>query len=106
MNKKTSVIENTQEQASLFKALSDPTRLRIVKTLAQQCNPDALCVNALAGLLGVTQSAISQHLRILKNAGFVKGERRGYHVHYSVNKQAIKNCRKIMSTALSIKAAK
>jgi DNA-binding transcriptional ArsR family regulator len=106
MNKKSNVIERTQEQAALFKALADPTRLSLFKTLAQQCNPDALCVNALAGLLGVTQSAISQHLRILKNAGFVKAERRGYHVHYSINKQAIKNCQKIMSTVLSIKAIK
>jgi len=54
--------ENTEEQVAVFGALADPTRLRLVKLLCRQRTPDALCVNALASLLGVTQSAVSQHL--------------------------------------------
>ncbi|MBE0479477.1 MAG: helix-turn-helix transcriptional regulator [Dehalococcoidia bacterium] len=81
--------DNTQEQAALFSALGDPTRLRLVKLLCRQHDPDALCVNALAGILGVTQSAVSQHLRVLKSAGLVNGERRGYHMHYYVNRDAL-----------------
>jgi DNA-binding transcriptional ArsR family regulator len=65
--------ESTEEQAALFSALSDPTRLRLLKHLQRQRRPGALCVNALAGLLGVSQSAVSQHLRVLKGIGLVKG---------------------------------
>jgi len=94
--------ENTDEQAAIFAALADATRLKLVKLLQRQRDPDALCVNALAGLLGVTQSAVSQHLRVLKAIGLVKGERRGYHIHYFVNRDMLEKCRKITSAALSM----
>jgi ArsR family transcriptional regulator len=90
---------NTEEQAALFGVLADPTRLKLLKLLAQQHEPNALCVNALAYQLGVTQSAVSQHLRVLKSAGLVKGERRGYRIHYFVNQPAIIRSREqIMET--------
>ena len=63
--------KDTEEQAAVFRALSDTTRLKLLKLLCRQRDPDALCVNALAYLLGVTQSAVSQHLRTLKNTGLV-----------------------------------
>ena len=44
--------ENTDEQAAIFSALADPTRLKLMKLLQRQRDPDALCVNALAGFLG------------------------------------------------------
>jgi DNA-binding transcriptional ArsR family regulator len=96
------VQQKTGEQVALFSALADPTRLRLVRLLCQQQDTDALCVNALADLLGVTQSAVSQHLRVLKAIGLVKGERRGYHIHYSINPEAVKRCQNMMSAALSI----
>ena len=78
----------------IFKALSDPTRLRLVKLL-NDCQPGIckggpLCVNALAHQLGVTQSAVSQHLRILKQAGLVSGERKGSFMHYSLDPKGLK----------------
>ena len=94
--------ENTDEQVAFFGALADPTRLKLLKLLQRQREQDALCVNALAHLLGVTQSAISQHLRVLKAIGLVKGERRGYHIHYFVNQDVLEKCRRLVSTALSI----
>jgi DNA-binding transcriptional ArsR family regulator len=94
--------ENAEEQASVFSALADPTRLKLVKLLCRQRDPDALCVNALASLLGVTQSAVSQHLRVLRSIGLVKGERRGYHIHYYINPEVVKHCQELASTALSI----
>ena len=94
--------ENTDEQVAIFSALADPTRLKLIKLLRNQRDPDALCVNALAGLLGVTQSAISQHLRVLKALGLVKGERRGYHIHYFVNQDMLEKCRGLISAALSV----
>lgn len=92
--------ENINEQAAFFAALADPTRLKLLRLLCRQNDRDALCVNALAGLLEVTQSAVSQHLRVLKAAGLVKGERRGYHIHYFVNDGALDKYRNLASAAL------
>ena len=67
-----------------FKALSDPTRLKIFRMLA--ANPsNKLCVGAIAERLGVTQPAVSQHLRVLKNVGLVDPNRDGFRVHYTIN---------------------
>ena len=94
--------QNAEEQVVVFNALADPTRLRLLKLLCHQQAPKALCVNALAGLLGVTQSAVSQHMRVLKSIGLVKGERRGYHIHYFVNHDALDHCRSLILAALII----
>ena len=96
------MLENANEQAVLFRALADPTRLKLLRVLQCQRDPDALCVNALAGLLGVTQSAVSQHLRVLKAIGLVKGERRGYHIHYFINRDVLEKCWRLASAALSM----
>jgi len=89
-------MENTEEFAEIFKALSDPTRLKIILLLGDCtpgiCQGGRLCVNALSQRLGVTQSAVSQHLRILKHAGLVYGEREGSFMHYSINSDGIKKC--------------
>lgn len=78
-------IENTSEK---IKAIADPTRLKILQLLSKcrrkDCEP-MICVNALAKQLNITQSAVSQHLKILRQAGFVKSERRGYFIHYRLN---------------------
>jgi ArsR family transcriptional regulator len=102
MKKETNSAKRTEEQAALFKALADPTRLKLVKLLCRQGAQKALCVNALATRLGVTQSAVSQHLRILKNAGLVRGERRGYHVHYAADQEAMERTRSLLATVLSV----
>lgn len=68
-----------------LKALADENRLKILGMLL---NGD-LCVGALASHLGVSKPAVSQHLRILRKAGFVRGEKRGYWTHYMVDRQAI-----------------
>ncbi len=78
-----------EQQAAIFGVLADPTRLKLLRLLSRQKEPNALCVNALARRLGVTQPAISQHLRVLKSAGLVKGKRRGYRVHYFVNQETV-----------------
>ena len=93
--------EQVEKQASIFAALGDLTRLRLVKLLCCQCAPNALCVNALAANLDITQSAVSQHLRVLRAIGLVKGERRGYHVHYFINQDALERYRNLVSAALT-----
>jgi DNA-binding transcriptional ArsR family regulator len=76
----------TDHLVGVLKALADPTRVQILTHLAD----GGLCVGALAYRLGVTHSAISQHLRILREAGFVDGERQGYRVHYSLDRDRIR----------------
>jgi ArsR family transcriptional regulator len=71
-----------QDLSRFFRALGDETRLRLVALLAQQESRKALCVGRLARELGVTPSAVSQHLRVLKDLGLVRGERRSYRIHY------------------------
>jgi ArsR family transcriptional regulator len=102
MDDQDKFLKNVEEQAGVFGALADPTRLKLVRLLCRRGDPNALCVNALAGLLGVTQSAVSQHLRVLKAIGLVKGERRGYHIHYFINGDVLEKCRELTKAALSM----
>jgi DNA-binding transcriptional ArsR family regulator len=78
-----------QELARYFKAFSDETRLRLVALLSRQEPGRALCVGRLALELGVTDSAVSQHLRILKDLGLVHAERRGYRLHYFLDLEGL-----------------
>ena len=80
-------MDDVEKLAEIFKAFSDPTRLRLIKSLRR--NNGALCVNALSNMLGVTQSAVSQHLRVLRQTGLVRGERRGNFVHYLLEKDVL-----------------
>ena len=71
--------------ARLMRVLAVGTRVRIVELLKGR----ALCVNALAARLDVTQGAVSQHLRIMRDAGLVIAEKRGYYVHYRLNEKTL-----------------
>lgn len=88
-------MDKIEKIAEVFKALSDPTRLRLVKLLGEcregVCSGGPLCVNALAHRLGVTQSAVSQHLRILRQTGLVRGVRNGAFMHYSLDPDGMEN---------------
>ncbi|WP_319523855.1 metalloregulator ArsR/SmtB family transcription factor [uncultured Desulfosarcina sp.] len=68
-----------------LKALADENRLKIIQMFI---NGD-LCVGALARHLGISKPAVSQHLRVLREAGLVKGEKRGYWTHYRVEPEAM-----------------
>ena len=67
--------------ARILKVLAVGTRVRIAQLLRER----TLCVNALAARLDVTQGAVSQHLRVMRDAELVIDERRGYRVHYRLN---------------------
>ena len=77
------------ELVRFYKALADETRLKLVALLAQQEPGRAMCVGRLARELGVTASAVSQHLRVLKDLGLVRGERRGYRLHYFLDPERL-----------------
>ncbi len=63
-----------------IKAIADENRLKIIKLLLSK----NYCVRALSERLGVSESAVSQQLKILREAGLVVGEKKGYFVHYMV----------------------
>jgi len=69
------------DAGELLKALSAPVRLAIVTHLSD-CGP--LCVHELVDRLGVPQPLVSQHLRVLRSAAIVAGERRGREVAYTL----------------------
>lgn len=66
--------------AELFKAISDLTRVRILFCLLG----GEMCVCDIQELVGVTQSAVSHQLRVLKQAGLVKYRREGKSLYYSI----------------------
>jgi ArsR family transcriptional regulator len=68
-----------------FKAIGEPTRLKIIKMLAQS----SFCVCELSEYLDMLQPRISQHLKILKDEGLVKENREGYWVYYSLNRETL-----------------
>ena len=65
-----------------------------------------LCVKALTCHLGMTQSAVSQHLRILRDAGLVIDEKRGYYVHYRINEKALAQWHEMINQIMAPKANK
>lgn len=75
--------------ADLFKILSVDKRIEIIEHLKN----GSMNVNSLADSLKISSSAVSQHLRILKSAGLVKDERKGYWIHYSLNRNALEKAR-------------
>lgn len=76
------------KMAEVFKALGDPTRLRILRILAS--NPEQkVCVGCIAERLGISQPAVSQHLKVLKNVGLAEPNREGFRVHYAINSEAL-----------------
>ena len=62
----------------MLKALGEPTRLKIYQALLERKH----CVRSLSKKLGISESAISQHMKVMKDAGLVYGEKFGYHTHY------------------------
>ena len=70
-----------QEILKTFKALSDETRLRILKLLER----GELCVCDIVASLDQVQPKISFHLNVLKEAGFIKDRKQGKWIHYRVN---------------------
>jgi len=73
------------ELARLLKVLSVGTRVQIVQLLKGR----ALCVGALSARLDVTQGAVSQHLRVMRDAGLVIDEKQGHFIHYRLNEDTL-----------------
>jgi DNA-binding transcriptional ArsR family regulator len=84
----TTVTEPEAETyAAWFKALADPTRIRILNLLAASPEPVCVCDNTEHFPLG--QPTISHHLKVLRDVRFVEAERRGTFMHYRVNRACL-----------------
>ncbi|MFO7989936.1 MAG: ArsR/SmtB family transcription factor [Thermodesulfobacteriota bacterium] len=86
-----------EEAARVFKILSVETRVKMIDLLRRR----SLCVNALARALNISPAAVSQHLRILRDADVVVAEKRGYFVHYRINEQTLERWRETADKILS-----
>jgi len=86
----------------IFKALAADARIRIVQLLKGR----ALCVGALAARLNVSQAAVSQHLRLLRDADLVVPERRGYFIHYRLNERTLAKWKSAAEKLLSAEEPK
>jgi len=82
------------EPSEIFKVLSVETRVKIIDLLKAQ---GPLGAKGIAATIGITTAAVSQHLKILKQAGLVRSERNGYWIPYSIDEKAMENCRQILS---------
>ena len=76
-----------EEYASWFRALADPTRVQILEYLARQGRP--MSVGELVAAVGLAQSTVSQHLKILTEVRFVLVEPVGTARHYRINARCI-----------------
>lgn len=68
-----------------FKALADENRMLILRLLLRR----NCCVRALSRQLDISEAAVSQHLKVLREAGLILGEKSGYFTHYTVNRPAL-----------------
>jgi ArsR family transcriptional regulator len=76
------------ELARLFKAMGDPVRLRLLSLIASHEGGEA-CVCDLSGVFELTGPTISHHLKVLREAGLISGERRGTWVYYQVHPEVL-----------------
>jgi DNA-binding transcriptional ArsR family regulator len=80
--------------SEIFKAMSVETRVKIIELLKSE---GPLGGNEIAELIGITPAAVSQHLKILRQAGLVRNERKGYWIPYSIDEEGMEKCRRILN---------
>lgn len=88
--------DELDDLARCLQAVSVGTRIKILCLLKEH----ALCVGAIVARLSITQGAVSQHLRILREAGFVEADRRGCHVQYRLREDALDECKQALDRIL------
>lgn len=74
------------DRTKVLKAIADETRMEILMLLLRHDH----CVRALANELRLSEATVSQHLKVLREADLIIGERRGYFMHYAVERSALR----------------
>lgn len=82
---------------AVLKAISDETRFAIITILLRH----DVCAGAVARRLGVSEAAVSQHMKVLREAGLVTSEKRGYFTHYSVDREALSALSEVLADMAS-----
>ncbi|MCI2416117.1 metalloregulator ArsR/SmtB family transcription factor [Saccharopolyspora sp. K220] len=82
--------------ARVFKAIGEPVRLRLLSLIASHAGGEA-CVCDLTGAFELSGPTISHHLKVLREAGVIEGERRGTWIYYRVRPETLR----LVSDALS-----
>jgi DNA-binding transcriptional ArsR family regulator len=82
------------DPSEMFKVLGVDTRVRIIELLKSR---GPLGAKNIAELVGITPAAVSQHLKILRQSGLVRSERKGYWIPYSIDEQAMEDCRQVLN---------
>jgi DNA-binding transcriptional ArsR family regulator len=83
------------KQAELFRVLGVESRIKIIELLKRR---GPLGVSEIAEQVGLTPSAVSQHLKILRHAGLVQSERKGFWIPYDVDPGALEGCCDLLSS--------
>ena len=78
--------EEAEATATLFRALANPARVRLVNILA---SAESVCVCDLQAPLGLSQATVSHHLKKLTDAGLLEREQRGRWAYYSIKDDAL-----------------
>jgi ArsR family transcriptional regulator len=89
------------ELARVFKAMGDPVRLRLLSLIASHEGGEA-CVCDLSGVFDLTGPTISHHLKVLREAGLITGERRGTWIYYRVQPETLRQ----VSTVVALDEAR
>jgi ArsR family transcriptional regulator len=84
------------ELARVFKAMGDPVRLRLLSLIASHEGGEA-CVCDLTDVFDLTGPTISHHLKVLREAGLITGERRGTWVFYRVRPDALRAASQLLT---------
>ena len=93
--------EFLEDLSEFFKALSDPTRLKLIRLLMFN-DEDKLKVIDLAEKIGISQPAISQHINILKELSLIQSSREQNRKYYFINKKKFKSYKRILNKMLEI----
>jgi len=98
-----------KEIAEVFKALSDPTRVRILAMLrarGRSCcgliarSEPGLCACDIERAVGLSQAAVSHHMGLLRRSGLVEGEKRGRWMYYRRNEAALAQLAELLARAV------
>ena len=96
--------EQAVELARVFKAMGDPVRLRLLSLIASHEGGEA-CVCDLTDVFDLTGPTISHHLKVLREAGLITGERRGTWVFYRVRPDALRSASQLLTLDVDTDAA-
>ncbi|MDX6224989.1 MAG: ArsR family transcriptional regulator, arsenate/arsenite/antimonite-responsive transcriptional [Frankiales bacterium] len=80
--------DQSVELAQVFKAMGDPVRLRLLSLIASHAGGEA-CVCDLTDVFDLSGPTISHHLKVLREAGLITGERRGTWIYYRVRPELL-----------------